>query len=719
MLKDNNDIIYENSNGEITMNYKNIETQIIEHNNCHKSVSIKNSDDSVISDRRVKMQNNQEDYTVDIYTEPNGKISSILSDNQTIKFLQNEYNMTDVEYNNSIIIKNIKENDSLVRKYINGGSVLHKQNNCGYNVSIDKTIDYEVHDGNNFEEIEWNNNKIIFRYDEDGKMVSKEYNEVMYLIDNECKTFVSLDGKSLSYTTKKEDGDIVFYLQNKEIYRKSDQGDIQINGNNIIKNEYDSKKMLVSRKYFGSIEKFKYNSLGYIETIETKDSKKNYMYDGLGRLVSSNCESSVNEYSYDLYGNIIHDNEHTYIYDDKGRLELFDNERFTYDELGNAISWGKRKFEWSGGTLLSKYSDDDTITKYEYDISGTRTSKTINGETKHYFYDGKNLISTYTNNDKIFYLYDDEDNIFGFLYNDSVYYYGINVNGIIECIYDENINEVVRYQYDDWGKLLKVFDISKDKVSQKNDIIYKSYVYDFDSDMYYLNYRYYNPSIKRFFSIDNMEKIEAIGSKDYAYNLYAYCINNPIMMADPSGAELILSFSSFALVVCTVIGVSVALLTVYYIAKYISEIFFNAGVIDVWDDKWEKYIDSLAELLMEIKKGVNLAIGEFLFTIWMWWNNNKAPQHHHIVAKNDKRAFEKPYVIKFCGSIDDDRNMVWLKYRFHKHLHTNAYHYAVNSTLFAARSIAKSKGLSEKYEFLSCLETIKRTLISFNDSLPF
>ena len=108
MLKDNNDIIYENSNGEITMNYKNIETQIIEHNNCHKSVSIKNSDDSVISDRRVKMQNNQEDYTVDIYTEPNGKISSILSDNQTIKFLQNEYNMTDVEYNNSIIIKNIK-----------------------------------------------------------------------------------------------------------------------------------------------------------------------------------------------------------------------------------------------------------------------------------------------------------------------------------------------------------------------------------------------------------------------------------------------------------------------------------------------------------------------------------------------------------------------------------------------------------------------------------
>ena len=70
MLKDNNDIIYENSNGEITMNYKNIETQIIEHNNCHKSVSIKNSDDSVISDRRVKMQNNQEDYTVDIYTEP-------------------------------------------------------------------------------------------------------------------------------------------------------------------------------------------------------------------------------------------------------------------------------------------------------------------------------------------------------------------------------------------------------------------------------------------------------------------------------------------------------------------------------------------------------------------------------------------------------------------------------------------------------------------------
>ena len=51
--------------------------------------------------------------------------------------------------------------------------------------------------------------------------------------------------------------------------------------------------------------------------------------------------------------------------------------------------------------------------------------------------------------------------------------------------------------------------------------------------MYYLQSRYYDPTIGRFISPDGVEYLESDNVN--GLNLYAYCYNNPINYVDPSG----------------------------------------------------------------------------------------------------------------------------------------------------------------------------------------
>ena len=61
---------------------------------------------------------------------------------------------------------------------------------------------------------------------------------------------------------------------------------------------------------------------------------------------------------------------------------------------------------------------------------------------------------------------------------------------------------------------------------------YRGYVYDTETGLYYVSSRYYDPEIGRFINAD--------GAYDtnqgvLGYNMYAYCLNNPVNMYDPDG----------------------------------------------------------------------------------------------------------------------------------------------------------------------------------------
>ena len=72
-------------------------------------------------------------------------------------------------------------------------------------------------------------------------------------------------------------------------------------------------------------------------------------------------------------------------------------------------------------------------------------------------------------------------------------------------------------------------------IAMKNPFRYRSYYYDFETGLYYLNSRYYDPQIGRFVNADSLNNLEKNTSN--GLNLYAYCINNPVNLMDDTGTS--------------------------------------------------------------------------------------------------------------------------------------------------------------------------------------
>jgi len=88
--------------------------------------------------------------------------------------------------------------------------------------------------------------------------------------------------------------------------------------------------------------------------------------------------------------------------------------------------------------------------------------------------------------------------------------------------------------YDAWGRLLSTTGSMSGTLGLHNPLRYRGYVYDRETGLYYLQSRYYNPTICRFISADSIGYLGADGTP-VSYNLFAYCGNNPVMYSDHSG----------------------------------------------------------------------------------------------------------------------------------------------------------------------------------------
>ena len=79
-----------------------------------------------------------------------------------------------------------------------------------------------------------------------------------------------------------------------------------------------------------------------------------------------------------------------------------------------------------------------------------------------------------------------------------------------------------------------------------------------ETNLYYLNSRYYDPEVGRFISLDAVDYLAP--DSIHGLNLFAYCFNNPIMYADPSGhfpiLALVLGITALAGLGLTIGGVA-------------------------------------------------------------------------------------------------------------------------------------------------------------------
>ena len=129
-------------------------------------------------------------------------------------------------------------------------------------------------------------------------------------------------------------------------------------------------------------------------------------------------------------------------------------------------------------------------------------------------------------------------------YNGAKYRYLHNLQGDIVGIVDNNGNLVVEYRYDAWGKPILTTGTLKTSLGELNPFRYRGYVYDEETELYYLRSRYYNPEVGRFISADVL-----LGEVKHllSHNTYVYTKCRPTMRIDYSGNRDIIysSYDSF------------------------------------------------------------------------------------------------------------------------------------------------------------------------------
>ena len=171
-----------------------------------------------------------------------------------------------------------------------------------------------------------------------------------------------------------------------------------------------------------------------------------------------------------------------------------------------------------------------------YNDSGKRIRKTVNGVTTDFYLDGSAiLMQTSSDGSRIDFFYDDKGNVFAMKYQNEMYFYRKNLFGDILGILDSHGTELVKYEYNSWGKLLNLTDYSSNGLGRRNPFRFKGYYYDEEPGMYYLNSRYYDPETGRFVSADDVEFVGGSPIILTDRNLYVYCENNPIHKKDGQG----------------------------------------------------------------------------------------------------------------------------------------------------------------------------------------
>lgn len=167
-----------------------------------------------------------------------------------------------------------------------------------------------------------------------------------------------------------------------------------------------------------------------------------------------------------------------------------------------------------------------------HNSEGIRTEKNVDNISTKYYLEGNKIIFEKRNNDMIYYIYNNDD-LLGFKYCGHIYYFHKNIFDDVIGIFDENYTEIVKYEYDSWGKIINITDNSNINLSSVDPFKYRSYYYDEETKLYYLNSRYYNPEWGRFINCDdNLGSSEIIRSN----NLFIYAYNNPITFIDDSGS---------------------------------------------------------------------------------------------------------------------------------------------------------------------------------------
>ena len=328
----------------------------------------------------------------------------------------------------------------------------------------------------------------------------------------------------------------------------------EVSGNSTENYTYNAAGLLVAKTGGGMSFSATYRLDG-LKTgeIENTSTVKCFAYDSFGRLAQetetyNGTAVYENSYTYDSFGNRIGmtglEGIYTYSYDGNNRLteriKTVDGEQTEkvnrwYDKNGNTVSertltktgnedYGigtfgdgtgvnMRIFEYDELNRLMRYIDSDTNASYTYYADNLRASKTVNGETTEFFWNGSNLAGEITGEDYTVYSYDPTGIAVSQKSGNDAIYYIKDTHGDVCSLRNPSGTKLTTYNFDAFGN--RVSDISS-----YTNFGYTGEYTDPESGLVYLRNRYYDPETGRFITADTHWDVHNMIYGDKKHNKY-------------------------------------------------------------------------------------------------------------------------------------------------------------------------------------------------------
>lgn len=436
-------------------------------------------------------------------------------DNSTTTFFYDNKN-DDCGYiinKNGIEIQKIQQMDSNNTKYVVGSTkfktTIEKENDINNPRIIKTSVSW---DKDTDEKDEWDklrNYSFSYTYDDVlGVPITKEGLSIStvanYIQTNNSTYYSNLVQNHLSIVGTKMYNYTYQYDSNQNIHRiisdQSGENDITYSYDklNRLKNEYNKKQ---NTNYTYSYLDDNSKDINRITKVISGTTKvKEFTYDELNRLTK-----------YSKYGTII--TSLTYSGNNLNPIYISRNGNL------NVLAWTR-------DNLLSRYGNNS----YNYNYQGNRISKITNTKTINYYYDGSKLLGEdHSDGVKIRYIYD-LMGITGARYITSSgitdYIYVKDGQGNIVAISKDG-NILTEYYYDAWGNVLEEVKDSSDPFVKINPFRWRCNYYDIESDLYYINGRYYSPELLSYIDSLDIENVVSNSGTIGGLNPYSICTDNP------------------------------------------------------------------------------------------------------------------------------------------------------------------------------------------------